>query len=123
MNNKGFSLIELLAVIAILAIILLIFTPSITKMIDNFRNDDKTEILKSSAISAAKEYVVDGNVNSKINLSSCSPTTKITINIQDLIEEKYLEISEDETVDYYNGKTITVTYDCVNKKFIEYIFN
>ena len=119
MNNKGFSLIELLAVIAILAIILLIFTPSIAKMVDNFRNDDKVEILKSSAISAAKEYVVDGNVNSKINLSSC-PNIEIAINVSELINNNYLN-NDDEG--FYTNKTITVTYDCENKKFTEYKFN
>lgn len=122
MNNKGFSLIELLAVIALIAIILLIFIPNITKMIDKFRDEDKVEILKNNAISAAKEYVVDGNLNS--NSVSCGMNEGIILVQSDnssdktLVSEKYLLAD-----DYYVGKSISVRYNCDSKKFTDYKFN
>lgn len=119
MDNKGFTLVELLAVIALIAVLLLIFTPNISNMINKFRNEDKVEILKNSAISAAKEYVADGNINSKINLSLC-PNIEIVINVSELIDNNYLNNDDDG---FYTDKTITVTYDCNNKKFTEYKFN
>ena len=111
MNNNGFSLIELLTVIALLAIILLIFTPNITNMINNFRDVDQVEMLKNSAISAAKEYVVDGKL-----LASNITCGENSILISTLISSNYLESNDW----YRSGDEIIVTYDCNNKKFTEY---
>ena len=125
MNNKGFSVIELLSVIAIIAIILLIFTPSVINIIDDFKNKKNIEMLEKSAISAAKEYVADGNADYKVKteLSGvCSSDVEIEIDIQgdgdSLVSKKYLSYN-----DHYKDKTITITYDCNNKKFINYVFN
>ena len=122
MNNKGFSLVELLAVIAILAIILLIFTPSITKIIDKFRNEDQVEILKNSAIRAAKEYVADSVAEGKITVADIK-CNKIYIEVNEkLIKGKYLENNEKELNDLYKNGQIEVTYDSDNKKFTDYKF-
>lgn len=121
MNNKGFSLVELLAVIALLAIILLLFTPNITKMIDKFKDEDKMEILKSSAIAAAKEFVADGMADTSeinCNINPISNTFEIKV-VDDLVNNKYLNDDEDGN---YDGKKITVTYDCSSKKFTKYDF-
>lgn len=117
MNNKGFSLIELLAVIVVLGLIMSISIPSISNLVGSFRKNEQIEMLKKSAISAAKDYVMDGNINDSINFSSCLSTTDIDIEVEDLIDE-YLDANE-----YYNDKTITIKYDCENKKFIDYQFN
>ena len=120
MNNKGFSLVELLAVIALLAIILLIFTPNITKMIDKFRDEDKVEILKNNAISAAKEYVVDGLAEGKITATDIQCNNNIYIEVKnDLIDNKYLEDKESKKW-YKEQHQIEVVYDSDNKKFIDY---
>ena len=112
MNNKGFSLVELLAVIALLAILLLMFTPSISKIINEFKSKDQINILKNSAISAAKEYVVDGGVKAtdiKDGIVDIEVKTK-------LINNKYLENNSW----YTDAHKIRVTYDTNNKKFTEY---
>lgn len=112
MNNKGFSLAELLAVIALLAVLLLIFTPNITKIIDNFREEDQVNILKNNAISAAKEYVVDGYIT-----ADDVDDGVVYIKVKDkLIQENYLTKN-----DWYSSDhQIRVEYDSTNKKFVDY---
>lgn len=118
MNKKGFSLIELLAVIVILGLILVIAVPNVVKMVDDFRKKDRIEMLKKSAISAVKEYIVDGNLSASSVSCNDSETFEVSIEVDTLISAKYLDDDE-----YYSGKTISVTYDCVNKKFTNYVFN
>ena len=110
MNRKGFTLVELLATIALIAVLMLLFMPTIGNLVSEFQNKDKVEMLKNSAIMAAKEYVTDGNYS---ELSS----NKLTINISDLQKNKYLEYDE-----FYDGDSIVVNYDDVAKKFIDYIY-
>ena len=43
-NNKGFTLIELIAVVTIMAIIALIATPNIISMIDNGNKETQSNI-------------------------------------------------------------------------------
>lgn len=119
MDNKGFSVIELLSVIAIIAIILLIFTPSVINIIDDFKNKKNIEMLEESAISAAKEYVVDGNLNKDLYSSVCDDDKiQKDLDVSILVSNKYLSDNN-----HYEGKTIKITYDCNNKKFINYEFN
>ncbi len=58
MNNRGISLVELIAVIVIIGLLALITFPSITKMLSDFRTST-TEIQESSIIEGAKSYVAD----------------------------------------------------------------
>lgn len=126
MNNKGFSLVELLAVLVLIATILLIFTPNISNIISDFRENKQTEMLEKSAISAAKEYVVDGLADtSQINCYSSPPVTVFYIIIyddnnstNDLVSQKYLDADN-----HYKDKKVKVTYDCNNKKFTNYEFS
>ena len=46
-NNKGFTLVELLAVIVIMGILMMIAIPSITKTIEKSRKDSFVDIAKS----------------------------------------------------------------------------
>ena len=120
MNRKGFTLVELLATIALIAVLMLLFMPTIGNLVSEFQNKDKVEMLKNSAIMAAKEYVTDGYGISNIK---CPDTYVAYIEINGLINDKYL----DATMDDYNGnkgakvgKKVKVTYDCVAKKFTDY---
>ena len=57
-NNKfGFTLVELLAVIAVLALILIIAVPKITKTLDNSKNRTLELSAKSLARSAEEAYL------------------------------------------------------------------
>ena len=113
MNKKGFTLIELLAVIVVLGVVFAITIPTMTNLVGKFKIEKRIEMLKNSAISAAKQYVVDGNLD-----ASSVDCEDNTIYLSDIINAKYLDNDE-----YYEEKTITVFYDCDNKKFTEYTFN
>lgn len=56
MNKKGFTLVELLAVLVVLGIVALVCYPIVTKTINNSKTDLSVE-QKNRIISAAKNYV------------------------------------------------------------------
>lgn len=128
MNNKAFSLVELLAVLVIIGVILLLFIPNIADLFTEFKDKDQVKILQNSAISAAKYYVSDvvsGEINdiniSNINCTGDTVEKNISINVNvknNLIANKYLESN-----DYYKGDhNIKVTYDCNLRKFKSYSY-
>ena len=58
LNNKGFTLIEILAVVVILGVLSTIMIPSVTSIIKKNRVENQ-ENFKNSLISAAKAYITD----------------------------------------------------------------
>ena len=81
MNNKGFTLIELILVITLLGIIALIAVPTITGIL----NDSKQEVSKDQEkiiINAAKTYMV--------NNSTKLPTEKCYVSLETLNSEGIL---------------------------------
>ena len=81
-NNKGFTLVELLAVIIVLGIILTIVIPSAITTIDNSNRN----VFATSArglIDAAKAYVMDNDVVLP------TPGTYIMIDIENMPIENY----------------------------------
>ena len=58
-NNKGFTLVELLAVIVIMGILMMVAIPSITRTIENSRKDTFVDIAKSYASSARSMWTTD----------------------------------------------------------------
>ena len=85
MNNKGFTLIELILVITLLGIIALIAVPAITGIL----NDSKKEASKDQEkiiINAAKTYMV--------NNSTKLPTDKCYVSVAMLKNEGLLSSEE-----------------------------
>ena len=76
LNNKGFTLVELLAVLVILVTILLIAIPSITSTIS--RNQDKELEARKSLIVSEMELYADSHKNSTQNFSNglCAYSTE-----------------------------------------------
>lgn len=111
-SNKGFTIMELLSVIAILLIIMVIAMPSITSLLG--RTNEKISKEKENAfISAARDYVSD-HYNS-ISSNSCN------ITLSKLYDEGYLSKNSYNDTDgnpYPGG--IKYTYDSGLKDEYEY---
>lgn len=110
MKNKGFTLVELLAVIVILGIILGITTVSVLKIKE--KQDEKNlENTISSILTAAKEY------NAETRISSVS--------VSDLKSGGYVDYDENEYNFYgYVTKTAcTDDLDASNDLKFRYVFS
>lgn len=113
MNNKGFTLIELIATIALLGIIAVISFVSISGVIKKSKVND-CENLVMNIKSAVKEYVSDNRYSSGFDVSNIkvsdlnlsgslvNPFTKETLTINDVIIE--VTLRSDYTVDTVNIK-------------------
>ena len=113
-DNRGFTIIELVAVIAILLIIMAIAMPSITALLG--RTEEKISKEKEKAfISAAREYVSD-NYNT-ISLTS----GKCNITLADLHTKGYLSDNSyyDTDGNSYPGY-VSYTYKSGIDDFFEY---
>ena len=71
-NNKGFTLVELLAVIVIMGILMMVAIPSVTRTIENSRKDTFVDIAKSYANAARSMWTTDnltcnGTVSSAVD--------------------------------------------------------
>ena len=86
MNNKGFTLIELVATISLLGVLAIISFVSITGILSQSKVND-CENLVNSIKSAAKEYVSDNRYNNSFD----SDNDKVVeIEVFDLISGDYL---------------------------------
>lgn len=129
MNKKGFTLIEIILAIAIMAILILILVPNIF-IILNKNNEKSCNSLKSNIESAAKMYVI----NNKYDLGfSCYGSNSFkdikNITLKTLVDSGYLKL--DGTDNIMNPiddsvvpltATVTVTFDCSSKDFT-YVIN
>lgn len=123
MNRKGFTLIEIILAVVILAILMLILVPNVFVILDK-NNKKSCNSLKSNIESAAKMYVI----NNKYDLGfSCGISKDITL--QTLVDSGDLKL--DSTGNITNPiddsivpltTTVTVTYDCNSKDFV-YVVN
>lgn len=105
MNNKGLTLVELIAVIVIIAILALIIYPQVTKQLSSMKND--TNIIEESSIKeAAKEYLAD-HVGNKLTFTN----NKENVTLETLINDGYLEGS---TKNSKTGKNM----DLINSKVV-----
>ena len=134
LNNKGFSLIEVLAVIVILGILAAIMIPTTTKMIKQ-NKEDNYKSLKKSIITATKVYISDNRYNIELETGECNDdgtgtrTIKsintVEINsklpISKLIESKNIssKIKNPITGKYLDADNsyIYVQYSCKNKNY------
>ena len=117
MNKKGFTLIETIMVIAILALLMLILVPNVISLI-NKNNIKSCQNLEDSIKNAAKVYVA----NNKYQLGfSCDTAKEITI--QTLVDSGDLKLTDNKLVNPKDNSTILlnetvkVTYNCTTKNF------
>ncbi len=118
MNNKGFTLLELIGAVVILAIIMLIALPAVLNMLTEGQNTvDKAA--KDIVISAANKYVGEHKSDSKyIRATGTEIKNHGEISTDTLKDEGYLE----ETVyDKYELDDDCVVVTSNNRKyFYEY---
>ncbi len=136
LNNKGFTLVEVLAVIVILSILMAIMVPSVSNILKKNRENNYKD-LKSSIVSAAKVYLSDNRyevtisscINNKANITSINDIALIDskLKIKTLVDAGNLKTTsagkilnpKDKTSLDLNNSYIIVRYLC-NKKSFEY---
>lgn len=135
MNKKGFTMVEVLAAIALMAILAILVTPSIIRV----RNDvlertyeSRLELIKNAALNWGGDNLeqIPVDVQSDyIGGSSCDYGTTITVG--QLIDQGYLAGSDDDNKvmrnpisgENLNNKSMCVRYDKVDnltRKLITY---
>lgn len=135
LNYKGFTLVELLAVIAIMGMLAVIMVPTISGVIEENKTNN-SENLKNSIKSSARAYISDNRYEIKLDDSSCAndirnitfigndyiDESKITVEL--LVNKGYLKSNSGEIIDPKTNKSIDknnsyikVTYDCSSKDF------
>ena len=75
MNKKGFTLVELLAVIAILALLVIIALPNVLSMFNNAKKDLFFTEAKNVFKESAKKYISDNMHSSKEENTYCKSKT------------------------------------------------
>lgn len=117
--KKGFTLIEILAVVTIIGLIFVIALPKIINSL-NSKKSDIDNTTNNMIISAAKMYVNDHNTKfDKIEGSVyCLPLTTLTK--EEYLDSKVKNVTDDK--DITNIKSVKISYDntfhyeIVNKK-------
>ena len=92
LNNKGFTLVELLAVVVILVIIMLVAIPNMSSSIER-RNQKNEEKMKEVIIDASELFVTNKEESISLNLEYCS-TNKCIVRMSDLVNNGYLDNKE-----------------------------
>ena len=98
MKNKGFTLVELLAVIAILAILVIIALPNVLKMYNQSKKNIFLTEVKSALNESTNKYISENMKGNKLNNINSLDETKLNLNNNKL---KY-EIKLDD-----NGKVLS----------------
>ncbi len=118
MKNKGFTLVELVAVVAILGLIALVVYPAVGSVIRNAREEtykDQVDVV----ITAAKEWSVD-------NATKLSDDGSVySLPVSQLIDEGY--ITNDEVKDPRNSSenlngNVEIKYNSETKSYV-YTYN
>ena len=79
LNRKGFSLIEMLAVVVILGLLLAFMIPNVAQLIEKNKNDSYDK-LKDNIVIAAKNYVSDNRYKIEIDGKCIDKTDKKNVN-------------------------------------------
>ena len=111
MKNKGFTLVELLGTIVILAIIAAIAFPAVLGLLNNSQNETD-EAMQNFAISAARDYVND-NMDSYPKALEGQTKTYSNIKIKTLLDDGYIDsntINSNKNCEMLNDE-IKVTSD------------
>ena len=84
MKNKGFTLVELLAVIAILAILVIIALPNVLKMFNDAKKNSFLTEAKTLYSEVSKKYISENMKGNKLTYISSEDDTKLEMTGRDL---------------------------------------
>jgi len=117
MNRKGFTMIELLMVIVIIAVLSIIMIPNIMTII-NKNKENNIKAFENNVISAAKAYISDNKYNYNCDYPNVHHMEDIYLKV--LYEEGYLSNvinpNTNEEVDLERNY-VEVNFDCDSRMF------
>jgi prepilin-type N-terminal cleavage/methylation domain-containing protein len=127
MNRKGFTLVEVLLTLAILALILVILVPNVFVLVEK-NNVKSCENLIKNIESSAKIYVANNKYNLDIMCydENNSDDTTLKIQIQTLIDSgdltadssgKIINPAKKQNAEIPLTNVVNVTYNCSTKEF------
>ncbi len=129
MNNKGFSLVELIIVIAIMAILIVVLAPQYLKYVEKSRvSSDQTTIVEyinaMQILAADPDVKLDNGAAKNYAISSASGNNKITVSgklATELVDQGMLDDTAAKGADLqstaYTGANLDVylEYDSTKK--------
>ena len=95
LNKKGFTLVEVLAVVVILGIIMLIAIPNVNKLIMRNKKEN-CEAMKKNIINATKNYFSDYRYKISVNVAECK--TREEANVISIDEEDLIDINTKNSI-------------------------
>ena len=101
MNNKGFTLAELLAIVVIIGVIAVISTINMTKQISSSEKEEKNA-LSQNIENAAKVYAAKYHSKKLIELKNCDlfddDECQVSISLDDLVKEGLINLKDNQCV-------------------------
>ena len=131
LNNKGFSLVEVLAVVVIMGVLATIMVPIVADVINKNKSDNYENSIKS-IISAAKLYISDNRYELSLGDECVEGYREVSKNdeivngkiiVETLVDGEYLS-SNIKKITNNNKKInikksyIVVKFNCSSKKFV-----
>lgn len=137
LNYKGFTLVELLAVIAIMGMLAVIMVPTISGVIEENKENSKKN-LENSIKSSARAYISDNRYEIRLDNQSCNNNitkreivsinneiiTESKITVKLLVDKGYLKSNSGNIINPETNKSIDkgnsyikVKYNCSSKDY------
>jgi prepilin-type N-terminal cleavage/methylation domain-containing protein len=109
-SNKGFTLVELLAVVVILAIIMAIAAPNMTRQIQR-EEEENQNILNQKIENASKIYAAKYYVNELIELPNSTDDNTIAFTLNDLQRDGLINLKDNCSNNLTDADTIIIDSD------------
>lgn len=126
LNNKGFTLVEVLAVVVILSVLATIMVPTVSHIINQNKENNYKNIEKS-ILNAAKMYVSDNRYD--MSIGECNDGVAAVTSFSDnrimlttltsyLSSEEIINPMDDSKKLDFNSSYVYILFNCNSKEFI-----